>query len=180
MKRLTAGLLAVLVLALSACGGKGEPTPTPASTPTPTATGTPSQAELSAMAEETYRTFFAEWTRLEREGGATEPTPAMRATATDQYLESVMAFLRDQKQTGYRIVGPMATARAIAAPGGDFAGIDPQLTLKVCEDSSHTTYTVDGTEDRGYLVEGVVYFRFVADRPKLVTGTTQRVDQCSF
>ena len=182
MKRLAAGVLVIVVAMLSACGGNDEPidvvTPTPLSTPSPTSTDTLSQAELSAMAEDTYRTFFAEWTRLEREGGAEEPTLVLLENGAGPYLESVMELLREQRDSGTTVSG-LAVAKVIPAPGGDFQGIDPKLTLRVCEDHSNGTYTREGVTYQGEIREGLVYLGSVNGRTKVMGGDTQLVDACS-
>lgn len=189
MKKFAAAIAAALALTLSACGGDDPqpietvtPAPWPGETagPSPTGTPTPSQEKLSAQAEHAYRAFFDEWTRLERAGGADEPTQILLDNGAGDYLNAVMLLLRDQKANGVTVEGPMPTARVLPAPGGDFRGIDPRLTLRVCEDHRAGRYTdSEGTHPQR-LLEGTLYLAFLDGRPKIVAGTTEATEQCTF
>lgn len=190
MKVRVAAIVCTVALAVSACNGGETPvetvTPTPwagstaaESTPTPTSTPTPSQEELSAMAEQTYRAFFNEWVRLQWAGGAEAPTSVLGDYAAGDYLDGVAALLRQQKEVGQEVGGALPVLRVVPEPGGDFEGVDPRLTLKVCEDSSQAWYVIDGVRHAGDIVEGIVYLGWVDDRVKVVGAETEVVQRCS-
>lgn len=183
MKRLVAGLLAAAVVALSACGNQDQPidvmTPTPWGTAAPTATGTPSQAELSAMAEKTYRAAFEEWKRIERGGGAHEVTPRLRQHADGAYLNSIEMALRHQKDHRIQIEGPIPSTSVLGEPGQSRDDSDPRMTLRVCEDNTASVAKVDGKEIQGTFVEGTVYLGERAGRIKVISSSTSEVTTCS-
>lgn len=181
MKKLV-GALAVLALLLCGCRQESPP-PAPIVTatiaPTSLPSYTPSQAELSGRAERVYRTFFNEWTRLEREGGAEEPTQVLLDNGSGGYLKGVMGFLRNQKSTGRIIGGPLPKVTVVAAPGGEFEGVDPRLTLQVCEDHTAAWFEEDGTQYAGELAQGTVYLGYVEGRIKVIGASTKSVEQCT-
>lgn len=135
MKRLVAGVLAVLVLALSACGNRDEPidvvTPTPWGTPTPKAMVTDDVEEAGADYEETYATFRS----LAESGGAPEPPPRLMAMASGPFLESASLVLRTLFENGYRL---SPGSRAWVANG------EPRdngtIRLRTCEDLTQADY----------------------------------------
>lgn len=189
MKKLASVLVVTLALLLSACGGT-PPQPIDVITPAPWPGGTsatpqttpstePTQEELSAQAEQAYRAFFNEWKRLQFAGGADEPTQVMRNTAGPEYLEGVMKLLRDQRVNQITVTGDFPTTTVVAAPGGDFEGMDPRLTLMVCEDHSNLESHEDGLSRTGDTLEGTVYLDFIDGRPKVVGGVTRPVEVCS-
>lgn len=140
---------------------------------------TPSQQELSAQAERVYRAFFNEWTRLKREGGADEPTEILLNNGAGPYLESVMKNLRDQKAGGHTIGGPLPVLKVVGVPGGDYEGIDPRLTLQVCEDSTAAWWEEAGERHPGGIAQGTVYLGKVDDRIKVMGISTELVKQCT-
>ena len=192
MKRGAVAIVVACALALSACGGEaGSPpietvTPTPwpgdpieRGAPSPSPTPIPSQAQLSARAEVVYRAFFDEWMRLERAGGADQPTQILLDNGADNYLEIVMGLLRHQKETGYTVSGPASTTEVVASPGGDYDGIDPRYTLKVCEDHTKAIYVLGQERRQGRLVQGTVYLREVDGQLKLVGIDTMETERCT-
>lgn len=188
MKKFATAVVAALAITLSACVADQPqpiqtvtPTPWPGDTagPTPTTTSTPSQEELSAQAEQAYRAFFTEWTRLEREGGADEPTQVLLDNGAGKYLDGVMALLRDQKATGRQVGGAPPQLTVVPAPGGDFEGIDPRLTLQVCEDHREAWFEDQSGRRAGQLVQGTVYLGFVDGRIKATGASTKVVDRCT-
>ncbi|WP_432559968.1 hypothetical protein [Granulicoccus sp. GXG6511] len=188
MKKLAAGLVAVLALAMSACVDAPQrpietvtPVPLPGDTvePPATASRTPSQEELSAQAEQAYRAFFNEWKRLEFLGGADEPTPTLLENGAGKYLEGVMLFLRDQKSTGYVVQGEMPTATVVPRPGEAELGSDPRLTLAVCEDSRSSWHTDSRGRHEGTLSQGLAYVNIVDGRMKVVWANTEVVQACA-
>lgn len=186
MKKLYAGLLAVLVLVGCTPTGPGaQPTPTPIvvpeSTPGPVASATPSQEELSAEAERVYRTFFNEWIRLEREGGAEEPTQILKDNGAALYLAGVRALLRDSYEREVRYEGPdpVVTVKANPGSGSPDTDSDPRLTLTVCEDSSGGWTVGPGSSQPGVVAEGQIYLAYVGDRMKVVDANLQQVDACA-
>lgn len=161
MKKLYAGLLVAFALVACTPAGSGvQPTPSPIvvpeSTPSPVASATPSQEELSAEAERVYRTFFNEWKRLDREGGADEPSQILRDNGDGLYLEAVAEHLRGYKSRGTRYEGPDPKLTVSPAPGtisGDGEG-DPRFTLAVCEDYRDGWIVERGSRRPGVLIRG--------------------------
>ncbi|WP_425307781.1 hypothetical protein AADG42_03175 [Ammonicoccus fulvus] len=183
MKKLYAGLLAVLVLVGCTPTGPGvQPTPTPIvvpeSTPGPVASATPSQEELSAEAERVYRTFFAEWKRLEREGGADEPTQILKDNGAGRYLDGVVLMLRHQKEQGVEVSGPLPEVKVRPAPGDSKDNADPRYTLEVCEDYSAGEYRDESGVHAGQLLQGNVYLGHVDGQLKVVWAVTEEVERC--
>ncbi len=187
MKKLYAGLLVVLALVACTPTGSGvESSPTPivvpegTGTPSPAVSSTPSQEELSAEAERVYRTFFNEWKRLDREGGADEPSQILRDNGDGLYLEAVAQHLRGYKSRGTRYEGPDPKLTVSPAPGtisGDGEG-DPRFTLAVCEDY-RDGWIVEGDSRRpGVLIRGVVYLAEIDGRLKVVDGDTGGARSC--
>lgn len=185
-RALVAALFTAAILT-GGCAGTpgGEPRTTPEPTspigsvaPSPTASPTPSQEELSAEAERVYRTFFAEWKRLEREGGADEPTQVMLDNGAEIYLESVMKGLRLQKAEGIHVEGPPALTTVRASPGPTDKG-DPRYTLTVCEDYTGSYASNESGGAPGRLIQGKVYLRNIGGRLKLVSAATEEVTRCA-
>lgn len=185
MKKLYAGLLVVLALVACTPTGSGVESPTPIvvpeSTPGPVASATPSQEELSAEAERVYRTFFAEWKRLEREGGADEPTQILKDNGGSLYLAAVTESLRSFKARDVRYEGPDPQLTVSPAPGTISAAGegDPAYTLTVCEDYRDAWVVEAGSQRPGILVTGTLYFAQVDGRLKVVDGDTHRSDSCA-
>lgn len=185
MKKLYAGLLVGFALVACTPAGSGvQPTPTPIvvpeSTPSPVASATPSQEELSAEAERVYRTFFNEWIRLEREGGAEEPTQILKDNGSERYVDAIMTFLSDQKAQGVTVEGPLPSLSIRPAPGSPYGSADPRMTIEVCEDH-RAGWSDDGSgKQPGKLVHGLVFLGVVSDRTKVVWSQTEVVDECPF
>lgn len=159
-------------------------TPTPRVGPqttvsTPTPTPTLSQEELSAMAEEVYRTFFDEWVRLERAGGADEPTQILLDNGAGSYLEGVVALLQDQKARGVEIGGPLPRV-TVAPTHGDTAQPEAGIILRVCEDNRDGWFEDETGRDSGELVQGTVRVEQIEDRLKVTAARTNEVETCTF
>ncbi|GAB3712745.1 hypothetical protein [Mariniluteicoccus flavus] len=192
MRHVAVGLAAALLLA-SACTPKddggtrdpsityGNPTPTQtSSTPTPTASPTPSTEELVRQTQAAYKIAFDEFERLSWAGGADEPSPKLKEVAEGVYLEKIMALLRDQKKSGFRIEGKVSVTRVTSAPGYASRDSDPTLTLLICEDRREVTLVErDGKRSSGTLAEGYAYAKRVNGRVKLVDIRTQDASKCT-
>ena len=183
MKKLYAGLL--VVLALVACtptgsGVESSPTPivVPEGTPSPAVSSTPSQEELSAEAERVYRTFFNEWIRLEREGGADEPTQILVENGAEGYLEGVSLMLKEQRQRGETAGGPLPIVTVKPDPGMSAEGSDPRLTLAVCEDHSAGWYRDEDGQRLGLLLQGRVFLKEIDAQFRVVWARTKEVQKC--
>ncbi|MDO5681619.1 MAG: hypothetical protein Q4G46_02155 [Propionibacteriaceae bacterium] len=182
MKKITLLLVLGSVL-LSGCSNQASPpsgvAPTPSVIAAPATPKEPTQEELSAEAERVYRTFFDEVTRLEREGGALEPTQILLDNGTGKYLDANMAILREQVASGETVGGPLPTVTVKPAPGGNFSGVDPRLTLYVCEDSSQGWFQDSEGTYQGGIGDGNIYLGRVDGRMKIMASDMKLVDECA-
>ncbi|WP_133625574.1 hypothetical protein [Enemella evansiae] len=147
--------------------------------PTPSASPTPSQEELSAQAEKAYRTAFDEMERMAVAGGADDVSDVIKGVAAERFLVKYRTGLQDQKKRGYTVEG-RGTTRVKATPGLVSLDYDPQLTLRICEDRTKTTWTEGGVTEKGTRTVGYVYGRVIDSRVKVVDIVSEVVDSCDF
>lgn len=168
------------------------PTPTTAVTPTPscepgTDPCTPEvaaeQAELKklrAEAERAYRATFTEREKLSNEGGATNPTSILLENADGDYLAAVMALLRDQQARG-EVVRSQSTTNVKPAPnaGAGKPGVDPRLSLDVCEDNSKSSWLdKDGVAHPSTSFAGKIFVGQIDGRIKVIGADLAEVSSC--
>lgn len=142
------------------------------------------QAELKklrAEAEAAYRASFTERVRLSNEGGATEPSPQLLESADGDYLDAVMALLRDQKARGEIIRSKSVTnVRQATGAEQDRSGADPRLTLDVCEDNTQSSWTdPTGVEHQSTSFAGKVLVGQIGGRLKVSGADLAEVDSCA-
>jgi hypothetical protein len=151
-----------VVAALLVCAGcvpTTPPGPLPQATPswscTPVAGGTPypcyehdyqeaaAQNKLHQEAETVFRKYNAEYERIYRLGGVSEPTAVLLETATGEALESAMSNFRDLLSDGTRLVsGRFEVAWIKRMPGLVEEG--SVATLEVCGDVSDAVLQAKG------------------------------------
>jgi hypothetical protein len=150
-RRLAAAATICATLLLAACTEQAPqppPPPTPgptmpsdpptSATPSPSPKSDPEAADRAAV-ENAYRAEFAEVNRLEIAGGATKPTPTLRATASGQNLEHLMTFLKNDHKLGTRQVNSGRLAGVVAG-----SGTATRRELTACEDYSRVKWSRHG------------------------------------
>lgn len=175
--RSAAFVVVAALLVAAGCVQTTPPGPLPQATPswscTPVAGGTPyrcyehdyqeaaAQNKLYEQAEAVYRKYHAEYERIYRAGGVSEPTPVLLETTTGQALDSAMANFRDLLSGPTRLVsGTFTTAWIRRLPS--IAQDGSVATLEVCSDSSEAVIQTKGqkahsvgqdTDERYYLIK---------------------------
>jgi hypothetical protein len=89
---------------------------------------------LYAEAEEVYRRFHAEATRISRTGGVSEPTTELSATASGEFLADAMVFFSDLAERGIRAKGEDPLIASVGRLPGRKKG-DSTVAIVVCTDS---------------------------------------------
>ncbi|OYO19287.1 hypothetical protein CGZ93_12955 [Enemella dayhoffiae] len=136
---------------------------------------------MTKQVQAAYQIAFDEFERLSREGGADQPSAKMLEVEEPGYLDQDMAFLRDQKATGYKVVGEPAITRSRSVPSVEKSGSDRRLTLQVCEDRRGSSAVFrDGKTERNRLWQGFVYAKAFSGRVKLVDIDTSEVERCDW
>lgn len=188
------GRLASTVVAACLLTGCVPPVPTPSPLPsyrcTPEAGGAEfdcsqkqyddmvAKDKLYAEAEAVYRRFLAEDVRIAREGGVSEPTEELLATATGAFLDDVLAGYRDDKGQGITIRGGDRIIKSLARlPGVAKAG--SSVALRVCVDS--TSVDVFRAEQRvgsGLITSDDLYFGRADGVLKILGADGKEVKSC--
>ena len=185
---------AVVIAALIALAGSGCTQPDPNAKPTyactPSEGGSPhpcykaehdlqvKEDKLYAEAEAVLRKFVAEEERINRIGGASEPTPIVRETLTGDYLNRASEGFRALKQAQATAEGgAFEIAWIERAPREARQGTI--ATLKMCLDTSSVKMGSAGNKARpGRITERTVFFVKDGDRLKIAQGRYQWVSQC--
>ena len=163
-------------------GPTTTPTPAPSATASPTPSATPTETEIERQqrldwdaAERAYRKAVAESDRVARAGGATEPTQALTAVTTGNYLKLQQQILNDLKERGQRVTGGVT----VVYVGRDGGYRPDRLRLVTCEDNStwrilnRANRDVTPTPQLDYVQSLVV--TKVKDAWKVSDGTTRQV-----
>jgi hypothetical protein len=173
------GVAALLcALALVGCTADAGVTPSPspsASSASPTESDAERQERLDyAAAEKAYRTFRAEYRRVQRQGGASDASEVMRATAAGEYLSAFTDVIRGYKKLGTRAVGQEEIV--FVRPAGYQTA---SLLLDVCEDARQIrTVRKSGEAEVGDLREARVEVRKLVGTWKLWAGSGEVVQRC--
>ena len=178
--RKVAGAVALLcLLAVTACTAEARtpsPSPSPAATSaSPTETEQERQERLDyAAAEKAYRTFRAEYRRVQRAGGAKQPTALMRKTAAGTYLKTFAEVLRGYEKLGTRAVGEEAIV--YVKEGGYEPG---EVVLNVCEDARAVRIIrTNGKGGHGDLRIATLRVRQMSGKWKVWSGSGEEVRSC--
>jgi len=181
---------AVAACLLTGCQPATTPTPSPAPSYscTPEAGGDEfscsqhqydemvAKDKLYAEAEQVYRTFFAEDSRILRRGGISEPTEVIKATTTGDFLENSMDYYKSLKRQRATLVGgEIELTRLERAPGVSKGG--SVVALRACIDATSTRIFIRGKDSGpGRLGVDILYFGRV-DGVLKILGADGKEDQ---
>lgn len=139
--RAAAAAVLPLCLFAASCTTPGNATPTPVPPTTITSTETDLQRQMRLdyeAAEKAYRTSVTESGRI-ISTGATQPSAALKAVATGDYLDLTMKLSRQIRQAGYTSTGGTVIREVV-----DAGYQERKIALISCEDVTGVKYFKDG------------------------------------
>ena len=133
--------------------------------------------KLYTEAEEVYRRYFEENSRIYRAGGLTEPTPVLLETTTGDFLDEAMAAYRAMKKDGQKVVGgEIKLVNVKRVPGQSTKG--SLVSLDVCVDMSSTTVVSQSGSSAGFVgIEQTFFGRFDGVL-KIHNSAWEELDSC--
>jgi hypothetical protein len=178
------GAFSASCVLLAACTPANGTIPTPPPATSSPASATPPETAQEReerlaykAAEKAYRTFAAEYARLQQQsGGNGEPTETMRDNAAGPYLKAMTGFLRSKAEKGTH--SDSAVRIAYVVPGGYSVN---ELILLVCQDGSKVK-VLDSSNKRvgtGTVSKLTIYLRPVAGRWKIWSAHQEAVKSCA-
>jgi hypothetical protein len=152
-------------------------TSAPASATPPETTQQREERLAYEAAEKAYRTFAAEYARLQQQvEGTGESTKVMRDNAAGPYLKAMNGFLRTKAKRGTH--SDSAVRIAYILPGGYSPD---ELILLVCQDGSNVK-VLDSSNKmvrRGTVSKLNIYLRPISGRWKLWSAHQEVVKSCA-
>ena len=126
-------------------------------------------------AEKAYRTFAAEYARLQQVEGPNKPTRLMTDNATGPYLKAMSNFLRYKAKNGRHV--DKAVRIAYVRHGGYSK---EELILLTCQDGSKVrVFDKSGKQvGRGSISKLTLHARPVSGRWKIWSATQEAVKSC--
>lgn len=179
--RCAAALMLVGFVAAGCTPDAPSPPSSPTPPPTPSVSQIPSETAQERQqrvdyeaAEKSYRAFRAEYNRVLRAGGATEPTALMKETAGGPYLNEFAQAIEAYKGLGSFDSGfeKIVYIRR--------NGYSPEaVVLQVCEDSRaiETFNKARESQGRGDILKITLEVRR-GDRWRVWSGAGGKVDSC--
>jgi hypothetical protein len=152
-------------------------TSAPASATPPETTQQREERLAYEAAEKAYRTFAAEYARLQQQvEGTGEPTKIMRDNAAGPYLKAMGGFLRTKAEK--RTHSDSAVRIAYVLPGGYSAD---ELILLVCQDGSDVKVldSSNKTVGKGTVSKLKIYLRPSSGRWKIWSARQEAVKSCA-
>jgi hypothetical protein len=128
-------------------------------------------------AEKAYRTFAAEYARLQQEvGGTSRPTKTMTDNAAGPYLKAMSGFLRTKVKKGTH--SDSAVHIEYVLPGGYSAD---ELILLVCQDGSNVKVLDSSNKmvGKGTVSKLNIYLRPISGRWKIWSAHQEAVKSCT-
>ena len=176
------GAISAACVLVAACApADGAPVPPPpvgqsAVSATPPETAQEREERLAyEAAEKAYRTFAAEYARLQQVEGPNKPTRLMTDNATGPYLKAMSNFLRYKAKNGRHV--DKAVRIAYVRHGGYSK---EELILLTCQDGSKVrVFDKSGKQvGRGSISKLTLHARPVSGRWKIWSATQEAVKSC--
>jgi len=133
--------------------------------------------KLYAEAEQVYRTFFAEDSRIYQEGGLDAPSQVILDTTTGDFFTDSMDLYRTLKKTKTTVQGEIRLVSLDRVPGAAKSG--SLVALRSCVDGSETTiHSAGSPTEKGNFGSDLLFFVRADGVLKIASAEGEEVESC--